>query len=302
MGLVDLTSVEVKESGPDFDKFDVEKNDKARIHIPSGKVVQEFVHVFHREEPIMIERNGRKVPEWSRESFAGSFICLGNFEKVLSSPSYGDPENCPACKAMNAGPKLVERPKRTFALNVVRYATHRRTTDLRNHNLENQIWRHADVRKIEPILQAAKQKPLNELDFLIEADNSDWKKYQIQPWLGDPAFKGNSELNSNMESAYENQFSADTLTEACGRKLSTDALEAEVSRLLSEYRIESEQEAVSDIYTAADDTNLLSSAGGVVSIDDRTTEDDLGTVSAADMRSLQGDSGLNVMFDGVSDQ
>jgi len=298
MALVDLTSVEVKEAGPEYEKFDVEKNDKARIHIPSGKVVQEFVHVFHREEPTMIERNGRKVPEWSRESFAGTFICLGDFETVMQSPSYGDPTNCPACAAMKAGPKLVERPKRTFAMNVIRYATHRRTTDLRNNNVENQVWRHADQRKIEPILNAAKEKPLNEIDFLVEADNSDWKKYQIQPSLGAPAFTTSDELKANMKVAYEAQFSADVLTEACGRKLSKDALESEVNRLVSEHRLEAEQEATADVFTPAENMiDPLAGSGGEVDITSRTTEDDLGSVPLMDMEGIQKGDLSNSLFD-----
>jgi len=284
MALVDLSSVEVKESGPSYDKFDVEKNDKARIHIPSGKVVQENVHVFHREEPTMIERNGRKVPEWSRESFAGTFICLGDFETVMSSPSYGDPENCPACKSMNAGARLIERPKRTFALNVVRYATQKRSTELRNNNVENQIWRHADVRKIEPILQAAREKPLNQIDFLIEADNSDWKKYQIQPSLGDPLFTKTDELKSNMKNAYENQFDEATLTGACGQKLSLEALSAEIHRLEAEHRLEAAQEATSDVFSGSGDSPLNS--GGTVDIENKTTEDDLQVVPMSDINDI----------------
>jgi len=280
MALVDITTVEVKEAGPNYDKFDVEKNDKARIHVPSGKVVQENVHVFHREEPTMIERNGRKVPEWSRESFAGTYICLGDFETVMASPSYGDPVNCPACKAMNAGARLIERPKRTFAMNVVRYATQKRSTELRNNNVENQVWRHADVRKIEPILQAAREKPLNEIDFLIEADNSDWKKYQIQPSLGDPLFTKSEELKSNMKNAYDNQFSTEVLTDACGRKLTNEALAAEIHRLEAEHRLESAQEVTSDVF----ETN--GNGNGTVSIDDRTTADDLTVVPLSDINNI----------------
>jgi hypothetical protein len=283
MALVDITTVEVKESGPSYDKFDVEKNDKARIHIPSGKVVQENVHVFHREEPTMIERNGRKVPEWSRESFAGTYICLGDFETVMSSPSYGDPANCPACKAMNSGTRLIERPKRTFALNVVRYATQKRSTDLRNKNVENQVWRHADVRKIEPILNAAREKPLNEIDFLIEADNSDWKKYQIQPSLGEPAFTKDTELKANMKNAYDNQFSVEVLVDACGKKLTVDALTAEVSRLEAEHRLESAQEATTEVFTTSDDTT---SSNGFVDIEEKTTADDLVVMKLDDVNNL----------------
>ncbi len=283
MGLVDLTSVEIKDSGPSFDKFDVEKNDKALIHIPNNEVVQEFVHVFHREEPTMIERNGRKVPEWTRESFAGTFICTGDFETVLASPSYGDPSNCPACRAMNKTPKLVERPKRTFALNVVRYATNRRSYELRNNNVEVQVWRHADVRKLEPILNAARElaqngEKLNSVDFCVEADNSDWKKYMITPSLAkEPAFRGNDTLKANMKEAYTGLFPTEQLVEACGRKLDSEALDAEISRLVAEHRLEAEQDSDSELFTAAsstsDSTNTDTSA-----VTAKTTEDDLTTL------------------------
>lgn len=279
MAFIDIESVDIKDSGPTFEKFDVEKNDKALIHIPENKVVQEFVHVMHRDEPTMVERNGRKVPEWTRESFAGSFICLGDFETVLASPSYGDPVNCPACAAMNKGAKLVERPKRTFALNVVRYATNRRSYDLRNNNVDVQIWRHADVRKLEPVLMAARQQPLNTIDFMVEADNSDWKKYIIQPKLGDPTFLGNDELKSNMKNAYSNLFPENSLTDACGRKLTKDALEAEISRLTSEYRLSLQEEE--DIFNS----NTTQSAGSV-DVTSKTAENDLVPVSLNDLDEI----------------
>lgn len=284
MGLINITDVPIKEAGPEYEKFDVEKNDKALIHIPGASIVQEHVHVFHRDEPTMIERNGRKVPEWSRESFAGTFICLGNFEKVLSSPSYGDPENCPACAAMSKNPRLVERPKRTFAMNVVRYATNKRSYDLRNNNVDVQIWRHADVRKLEPILMAAKQRDLKTVDFMVEADNSDWKKYVIQPNLGELTYKQNSELTSNMKSAYDNLFPTEVLTEACGKKLDKGAMEAEISRVTSEYRLEKES-------SEADDNFFTSSTGGntasnTIDVSAKTTEDDLQPVDLNDIEAI----------------
>lgn len=287
MAYIDIESVDIKDSGPTFEKFDVEKNDKALIHIPENKVVQEFVHVMHRDEPTMIERNGRKVPEWSRESFAGTFICLGDFETVLSSPSYGDPANCPACAAMNKGPKLVERPKRTFALNVVRYATNRRSYDLRNNNVDVQIWRHADVRKLEPVLMAARQQPLNTIDFMVEADNSDWKKYIIQPKLGDPTFVSNDELKSNMKNAYGNLFPEASLTDACGRKLSKDALQSEIGRLESEYRLASQEE--SDLFGGTASTSQDTTS---VDVTERTSENDLVPVSMNDLDEIS-----NSLFD-----
>lgn len=282
MAYIDIESVDIKDSGPSYEKFDVQKNDKALIHIPVNKVIQEFVHVFHREEPTMVERNGRKVPEWSRESFAGSFICLGDFATVLANPMYGDPTNCPACAAMNKSPKLVERPKRTFALNVVRYATVPRTYDLRNNNVDVQIWRHADIRKLEPIQMAARQQPLNKADFMVEADNSEWKKYIIQPTLGgEPKFMSNDTLKANMKNAYDNLFPESALIDACGRKLTADALEAEVSRLHTEHRLaveDSEADAGLFASTAAPTNN--------VDVTAKTAEDDLVPVSVEDLDEI----------------
>lgn len=288
MGLMDITNVDIKEAGPSFDKFDVEKNDKALIHIPEPKVIQEFVHVFHRDEPMMTERNGRQVPTWSRESFAGSFICTGDFETVMSNPSYGDPTNCPACRAMNKSPKLVERPKRTFAMNVVRYATKPRSFDLRNNNVDVQVWRHADIRKIEPILLAAKQSggDLSKIDFMIEADNSDWKKYMIQPKLGNPTFTENDDLKSNMKEAYDNLFDQDTLTEAIGRKLPTEALESEISRLMTEYKLEAEGDSDDGGLFVKSDDSSDSDASSDADVEDKTTSDDLQQVDENDLTSI----------------
>lgn len=281
MALVNMNDVDIKESGPDFEKFDVEKNDKALIHIPQNKVVQEFVHVFHREEPMMIERNGRKVPNWSRESFAGSFICHGDFETVLANPTFGDPTNCPACRAMNKEPKLVERPKRTFAMNVVRYATNKRSYDLRNNNVDVQIWRHADIRKLEPILEAARERELNTMDFKIEADNSDWKKYMIQPSLADkPAFTTKDELKANMKDAYDSLHSAEDLTNACGRRLASEALEAEITRLVSEWRLEASEDGEDG------DGLFASSSDSSAVVEDKTSEGDLQAVPVDDLDKL----------------
>ena len=282
MGLIDITSVVLKDAAPSFEKFDVEKNDKALIHIPSGNLIQKFVHVFHREEPVMIERNGRKVPQWTKESFAGTFVCTGKFDNVIASPSYGDPEACPACKAMNQEPRLIERPRRTFAINIVKYATKQRSHELRNNNVEVQVWRHADQKKIEPILMAARQQAIDTLDFMIEADNSEWKKYIIQPKLGEVTYKSNPDLKANMEAAKEDLYDEDTLTEACGRTLTPDELNVEINRLVTEHRLGLVSEnGSSNLFLGEESANSAD-------VGTKTTEKDLGTVSTLEMNELFG--------------
>lgn len=236
MSYVDLTEIEVQSDRPQFEKFDVEKNDKARIMFPSGMIVQHWVHVLHSDVPEMVEGNyGKLRPQWSRESFAGSVICTGDAKTVARNPKYGDPEGCPACAAMqDERGHLVETPKKTYAMNVIKYATKPGTNlpPLRNLNVEVQLWKHADKNKINPIIEAAQQVPVDKIDFLITADNSDWKKYTIGTAAdGSALYLQNEDLGKAVEEAKKDLYDEDTLTAACGKKLSKDELAAEVKSL-----------------------------------------------------------------------
>ena len=280
--LTDLSGIVLKESGPDFQKFDVEKNDRALIHIPSTKVAQHFVHVLRTTEPEMVENsNGKKVPRWSQDSFAGMVVCTGDFNKVLTNPFFGDPNGCAACRQMNSDPRLVEAPKRTFALNVIKYATQKRAYDLRNNNVEVMLWKHADQKKIEPIMLAAQQQPLDSIDFMIEADNSDFKKWQIQPKLGAPSFEGNEQLAANVEEAKENLYDADTLNAACGRMHSAEELEAEISRLVSEYRL---SKAPADTSAYSDSADSSEGPADPTDSSANATSDDVKEISLDDFK------------------
>lgn len=225
---------------PQFEKFDLGKNEQARINIPSTGVEIHYVHVFHNDTPEMVERNGRMKPEWSRESYAGSFICSGDQKVVSKNNRYGDPANCPACRAMHQqGPNLVEFPKRNYAMNVIRYST--RNNDnmkLRNKNVEVQLWKHGDDKKIGPIITASKQVKgkIETLDFLVSDDEgSDWKKWNIQPAIGGALHSKDAELGQNYEEAKADLHDDATLVRAIGKKLSSEELEAEVTMLYNQY-------------------------------------------------------------------
>lgn len=238
MAYVDLTEIEVQSDRPQFEKFDVEKNDKARIMLPSGKIVQYFVHVLHSDVPDMVEgNNGRMRPQWSRESFAGTVICTGDPAVVARNPKYGDPEGCPACAAMqDERGHLVEMPKKTYAMNVIKYATKPGSNlpPLRNLNVEVQLWKHADKNKINPIIEAAQQVPVDKIDFLITADNSDWKKYTIGTAAdGSALYLQNEDLAKAVEEAKKDLYDEATLTSACGKSLSKEELAAEIKGLYS---------------------------------------------------------------------
>lgn len=238
MAYVDLTEIEVQSDRPQFEKFDVDKNDKARIMIPSGMIMQHFVHVLHTDAPEMVTNQyGKLRPEWTRESFAGSVICTGDAKVVGRNPKYGDPANCPACAAMQDDrAQLVEQPKKTYAMNVIKYATKpgSNLAPLRNLNVEVQLWKHADKNKINPIIEAAQQVPVDKIDFLITADNSDWKKYTIGTAAdGSALYLQNEELGKAVEDAKKDLYNEETLTAACGKKLSVEELDAEVKSLFA---------------------------------------------------------------------
>jgi hypothetical protein len=286
-GITDFADVTLREDGPSFEKFDVEKNDQARILIPTTKLATTHIHVFHREPPEMVENDkGRMVPRYSRESFAGTYICLGDFTKVAGNPRFGDPDNCPACRLMNESEvALVEPPRKQYALNVIQYSTkHRDYLTLRNNNVEVKIWRHGDDKKITPIKTVAAQTKITSVDFLIAADNSDWKKYEIQPAQGKPLYTTEPALKEAVSAAIKDElYDDEALMKACGKQLSEPELEAEIKQLFQSYQGLSsggshvERVAVSNGSgaTAVAEELVAVAAGGVESaeLDDIDTED-----------------------------
>lgn len=238
MSLTDLSEISLEEDRPSFEKFDVPKNEKARILVPTTQAAIHYVHVFHSDTPEMVEFNGKMKPEWSRDSYAGSFICTGNAKTVAKNTRYGDPENCAACKAMHeGGPQLVEMPKKNYAINVIKYSTKQRDNlKLRSKNVEVLVWKHGDDKKIAPIITASKQTDISQVDFLVADDEgSIYKKWSVQPALDGALYTKDKELGDNVKAAMEELHDADTLTRACGRDLSKEELEAEVNMLFSQF-------------------------------------------------------------------
>lgn len=271
MSLIDLNDITLEEERPSFEKFDVPKNEKARILVPSTKAAVHYVHVFHSDTPEMVEQNGKMKPEWSRDSYAGSFICTGNPKTVAKNTRYGDPDNCPACKAMHdGGAQLVEMPKKNYALNVIKYSTKQRDNlKLRSKNVEVLVWKHGDDKKIAPIITASKQMEIDKVDFLIADDEgSMYKKWSIQPALDGALYTKDQELNANVKAALKELHDADTLTRACGRALSVEELEAEVKMLFNQYNSANgtssggSSATVTGGNTPSDDDEIVLDAGG----------------------------------------
>lgn len=271
---------------PQFEKFDLGKNEQARINIPSPNVEIHFVHVFHSDTPEMVDTNyGKKKPEWARESYAGSFICTGDKKVVGKNNRYGDPANCAACKAMHqSGPNLIEFPKRNYAMNVIRYST--RNNDnmkLRNKNVEVQLWKHGDDKKIGPIITASKQVKgkIDTLDFLVSDDEgSDWKKWNIQPAIGGALHSKDVDLGQNYKDAKSELHDEATLTRAIGKLLSPEELEAEVQMLYNQYGASSTPSSTSSNSSNADNDLGMNL--------DTVDEDDFSDLEDVDVEGLAG--------------
>lgn len=262
MSITDLTSINTERNRPTFDRFSIEKNSKARILLPSTRIASFYVHVFHSDEPEMRTNDyGRQVPKWDVSSFAGTYICAGDPTTIARNPRYGDPANCPACAAMNDPEKanLIEFPKQTFAMNIIEYTTRPGTYDLRNKNVEVKVWKHADMNKLQPIKLAASQlDDITKVDFLIESDNTEWKKLNINYSLGGAEYTKDEVLGSAVREIITNElYDEDTLTLACGKKLSSDEMAAEVNTLYGQFNSQSASAGTSN-----DDLHGLADLGG----------------------------------------
>lgn len=264
MSLIDLTDISTDNGRPNFDKFDIDKNDKVRIVVPKLAVAQEYVHVFHTDAPVMETNDrGKQVPRWSRESFGGMFICTGDHDTVASNPRYGDPAGCPACRRMHdESARLIETPRRTFAMNVVQYST--KVGDnltLRNKNVNVKLWRHADVKKVETLIDIARQvdKKIHTVDILISADNTEWKKLTITPAVDGALYMKDDELKKGVATAIKNElYDADTLKAACGRPVTEEEMEIEIKRIYQQFNGMNAAPAAAAVAAAAEPTVTLS--------------------------------------------
>jgi len=238
MSITDLTNITVETERPTFDRFKMDRNEKSRILIPSTKIAQFYVHVFHNEEPAQIEQNGRTVSKWDTSSFAGMYICTGDVNKVSKNPRFGDPAGCPACAAMQdtTKPQLVEFAKKTFSMNIIQFSTKPNSYDLRNRNVSVKVWKHGDAAKIQPVQLAAQQTDISKIDFLIETDGTEWKKMNINVSLDGSASLKDEKLAEAVKELVENELYDDqTLITACGRQLTSDELDNEVNQLYRQY-------------------------------------------------------------------
>lgn len=238
MSIIDITQASVRSDGPNYNKFDIQKdNMKARILVPNTNIAQAHVHSVYRSEAVMTENNGRVRPEWDNTSYAGSYLCTGDFDKVAAAPSYGDPQACPACAAMNNGPKVVSAPKKTFALNVLQYQTKPNTYEVRGNQVEAKLWKHGDDKKIQPIITALGEtgRKINQIDFLIECppDGMMFKKWQIT-FSEQVAYTKDDTLKAAVVAAIDaDLYSNEELEAACGEKVTAEQLGAKIKEAVA---------------------------------------------------------------------
>jgi len=239
MSIVDITQASLRAEGPDYSKFDFQKgNNKARILLPNTNIAQAFVHSLYRSEAMMVaDDKGRLKADWENSTYAGSFICTGDFAKVAASPTYGDPDNCPACASLHSGPRVASAPKKQFGMNVIRYQTKPNDFEVIGDGVVVELWKHGNDRNIAPIVTALKEtgKPINHLDFLIETDGSVFKKLAIQMMF--PAAygkEGREGLKAAVVSAMDRLYPEETLLSALGEKVSKEELASNVAAAVAQ--------------------------------------------------------------------
>lgn len=286
--IVDLTQASVRASGPDYNKFDFPKgNNTARILLPNMKVAQAFVHSIYRSEAIMVaDDKGRLKAEWESSTYAGSFHCTGDFEKVATSPSYGDPENCAACAALHSGPRVCSAPKKQFAMNVLRYQTKPNSYEVIGDSVMVELWKHGNDRNITPLKTALEEtgKPITHLDFLIETDGSTYKKLQIQFMF--PAAYGKEDkelLKASVAKAMQNLYSDETLVTALGEKVSKEELTSNVRAAVAQATAGTGESASSGMFVpeaAAAPVEVLSTQV------EKTSTEELTPIDVASIDSL----------------
>lgn len=289
--IIDITEATVRSDGPDYNKFNfVKGNDNARVMVPSLGIACAMVHSLYRSEAEMVQDDkGRLKPEWEGSTYAGTFLCTGDFEKVSNNPMFGDPENCAACASLLSGPRVADRAKKQYGLNVLRYSTKPNAYDVVSDVVTVELWKHGNDRNIKPIVTAFKEsdaEKISHLDFLIETDGSIYKKLSIQPGRSMWRAEGNEGLKNAVVAAMGSLYTDEQLVGALGDKVSKEELAAAVSAAVAQATagsgVSPNSSAENPFATTAPTEPVVS----MVTPGEKTTAEDLNKVDVSSIDSL----------------
>lgn len=230
-----------KKSNFDYPKLSLDQNEKARVCVLDNPYM-EYVHTLRKVitengQPIMETQKFGRNQERSREvpqtDFVGKFICLGDMDTLKTKEV--DPDGCPACKAHLENSGAVDKPRRRFAVHVIKYQTRKGTFNLQEpFQVELMAWEFTEGRYESLTDIRTEHGALNQIDLCLgPCTNKGFQKYDIIPG-GSCQWGSDDDRKTKTLEIYKAQRSED-LTPLIGRKVNFAELNSSVQDVVTTY-------------------------------------------------------------------
>jgi hypothetical protein len=252
----------------DFNKFSLEKGERARVSCIEGEPEYQFVHTLRAPQivngkAVMETQNFRnkdgstEAREVMKTDFIGQHICVGDIN-ILADQGV-DVQNCPVCKASKES-DAVQGPQRRFAMNILRYKTQVGSFLIQDpFNIEIVTWSFTDSRFNTLIDLTKEWGNLQTRDLNIgPCESKQYQKYDIN-MAGECEWQKSDARMEQVKLAYKNN-KLENLDAALGRRLTREQVEEDLSRVLSRYEIAMGRKVdgtIIDVAPAVDVSSLL---------------------------------------------
>lgn len=243
MARVTFEKTNIRQDDTKFPQLKLESNEMARIVCIEQVPECQWVHTLRAPKidkgraviTVKERRNGEKYEDYEMD-FIGRPICLGD-EGILADRGV-DPQNCPACALAVSG-DMVDRPRRRFAMHVLKYATKPGTTDLLpQFNMQLLVWAFTD-RTFERLTNFTQEwGSLLQHDLLLgPCTNQLFQQFDINvsgkaEWT---ASEDRKELAISMFK--DNKISDEALAEFCGRRVERSWLLEDLEKIKERWRL-----------------------------------------------------------------
>lgn len=193
----------------DYPFFKVSEGERARI-------------ILIEPEPLMA------LTHWVDTQ--GSFVCLGDYDKVMAS---GFDENCPFCMAAQMGKDSgVRRSTRRFVTHILKYITRRDANPIEPTTVETQLWRFGEDKFSQLISAAETYKDLRKFDLVVKCVDDTWQRYDIQVVGNQTAvYLTNKEITASIIDQFKKER-LDDLAPFLGKSVTPAAAQELVDRLV----------------------------------------------------------------------
>lgn len=147
--------------------------------------------------------------------FVGNPICLGNDGKIREKGT--DPDNCPACEAAERGDGA-KKPKRRYAMNVIRYALNQRSEPVVPFSCSCTVWSFTENRATDLRGFAKEYGDLRQRDLILgPCEDKNWQRYDVKVGARALWLTSGDDVKKFVIDTFRNNRIED-LTSACGRQ------------------------------------------------------------------------------------